>query len=75
MSTDTSDIFSIENYTHKNHEFFWPYKQFFDVEELDSGSVNKVYKANWDGEVYVALRSFNSDNITVTKEIIREVYN
>ncbi|GBB84627.1 hypothetical protein RclHR1_01120015 [Rhizophagus clarus] len=34
--------------------------------------INKVYKAFWN-KAYVTSKSFNTDNVIVTKEIVREI--
>uniref|UniRef100_U9SQQ0 Protein kinase domain-containing protein n=1 Tax=Rhizophagus irregularis (strain DAOM 181602 / DAOM 197198 / MUCL 43194) TaxID=747089 RepID=U9SQQ0_RHIID len=73
--TGTDNAFSIEKYTIQNGEYYFSYERFFsDIEEMDCGSVNnKMYKANMYKLYAKTLKSFNSDNVTVTKEIIREI--
>ncbi|GES99674.1 piwi domain-containing protein [Rhizophagus clarus] len=73
MSTDTNNTFSIEKYVYENDISCLRYDLFFDIEEMDGSSVNnKVYKAIWNN-TYVTLKSFNTDNVTITKEIVREI--
>jgi hypothetical protein len=71
MSTDTYGIGDIEYCIKKKYITYYEYDEFNKIEEVGSGFVGKVYKAN-QGKTCVALKSFNLDNFTV-KEIIYEV--
>ncbi|CAB5345877.1 unnamed protein product [Rhizophagus irregularis] len=44
-----------------------------DIQEIDSGSYGKVYRASWkNSQGYLALKSFYDLNNTIAKEIIHE---
>ncbi|GBC22178.2 kinase-like domain-containing protein [Rhizophagus irregularis DAOM 181602=DAOM 197198] len=48
-------------------------KHFSDIQEIDSGSYGKVYRASWkNSQGYLALKSFYDLNNTIAKEIIHE---
>ena len=70
---DTQWMDRIEELIKGKHVKYYEYEGFDKIEEIGSGLVGKVYKANWKrSETCVALRLLNLNNYTV-KEIIHEV--
>ncbi|GBC09434.1 hypothetical protein RclHR1_08860007 [Rhizophagus clarus] len=70
MSANTNDV---KKYAFEKNKHYLKYDEFFcNIKKMNSGSVNKVYRAKCNN-AYVTLKSFNSDNDTVAKEIIREI--
>jgi len=75
MSADTQWIEWIEECVKEKHIKYYKYEEFSKIEELGSGLVGKLYKANWkQNELCVALKPLNLNNYTA-KEIIHEVGN
>ena len=73
MSADTHRIEWIENCIIEKLIKYYEYNEFNKVEEIGSGIVGKVYRANLkQNEKRIALKSFSSDSITV-KQIVNEV--
>jgi hypothetical protein len=71
MSADIYEI--IEQCVKEKHLKYYEYNEFNKMEEIGSGLVGKVYRANWkQNEKSLALKSFNLDDITV-EEIVNEV--
>jgi hypothetical protein len=64
----------IEKAIAKNCFKYYEIDHFSNIQEIDSGSFGKVYRANWkETHGYIALKSyFNLNDITV-KEIVNEV--
>jgi len=72
---DTQWMEWIEEYIKGKHIKYYGYEGFNKIEGIGSGSVGKVYKANWKRSgTCVALKSLNLNNYT-SKEIIHEVSN
>ncbi|CAI2180505.1 15710_t:CDS:2 [Funneliformis geosporum] len=69
MSADNS-IEWIENCIKEKHIKYYEYGKFSNIEEIGRGGFSTVYRANY-GEKYFALKSFNSDKLTVQK-IVKE---
>jgi hypothetical protein len=58
----------------KNLIKYYEYKDFYNIEKIDSGYFGKIYRANWkNSKQYFVLKSFNFDNDVIVKEIIHEV--
>ena len=75
MSTNTHWIEWIEKCIKERRIKCYEYNEFSKVEEIGSGLIGKVYRANWkQNEKCLALKSFSLDNATV-KQIIDEVCN
>ena len=75
QSTDNSNESTnwIEEVISNKHIKSYECKYFSKFQEIGSGSLGTVYRANWkNSELYLTLKSFNLDN-TVVKELVREV--
>ncbi|RIA81545.1 kinase-like domain-containing protein [Glomus cerebriforme] len=71
--TIATGVFSIEKFIKLGHVNFYEYNDFNNIEEISSGLVGKVYKANRKlNEKCVALQSFNLDDTTIN-EIVYEM--
>jgi hypothetical protein len=64
----------IEEAIDKEQLKYYEYKEFNNIQEIGTGGLGKVYRANWkNSEKNFALKSFFSLNNITVKEIIREV--
>jgi len=63
---------SVEEAISRNYIKHYEYDNFRNVQEISSGSLGKVYKANWKNSThkYITLKSLNN---AVEREIIHEV--
>ncbi|CAB5217159.1 unnamed protein product [Rhizophagus irregularis] len=72
---NSKELFNqIEEAIVTNHFKQYEYKNFNNIEEIDSGEFIKVYRASWkNSSQYVTLKYFFKLNNTVVEEIIREI--
>ncbi|CAG8694993.1 6827_t:CDS:2, partial [Funneliformis mosseae] len=69
MSTNSESIEWIEQSINKEDINYFKYIGFNNIIEIGSGGFSKVYRAKWENDTYVALKSFHLDTV---KEIVRE---
>ncbi|GBB86612.1 hypothetical protein RclHR1_00130053 [Rhizophagus clarus] len=64
----------IESAIAKEYFKYYEYNNFSDIQEIGSGKLGKIYRANCkDLNEYVVLKSFYNLNNVITKEIVREL--
>lgn len=58
----------------KNNIKYYEYNNFYNIERIDDGDYENVYRANIkNSDQYFVLKSFNLDNATILCEVINKI--